>query len=167
MLWSSLRRPQRSTLHFLTVTSGGSRGWSRGTQPPLIFGPNGGPKGREKVFETGPPPLSHGLDDRPPPFFLPLSVGLDPPLVIFKVKTMLCSTWTTSFACGCCNSLRSGIAKYVISPGTILNFLFMTSFAERLQPPSSERQSQAIMNHFIPFFSSININKYQRILFPG
>ena len=67
MLWSSLRRPQRSTLHCLTVTSGGSRGGSRGTQPPLIFGPNGGPKGREKVFETGPPPLSHGLDDRPPP----------------------------------------------------------------------------------------------------
>ena len=27
-----------------------------------------------------------------------------------------------------------------------------------------ERQSQAIMNRFIPFFSNTNINKYQRIL---
>ena len=134
--------------------------------PPLFLDQTEAQRVEKKFFETGPPPLSHGLDDRPPPL-LPLSVGLDPPLVIFKVKTMLCSTWTTSFACGCCNSLRSGIAKYVISPGTILNFSFMTSFAERLQPPSSERQSQAIMNHFIPFFSSININKYQRILFPG
>ena len=45
----------------------------------------------------------------------------------------------------------------------------MTSFAERLRPPSlcfdgvtvpceDERQSQGIMNRFIPFFSSININ---------
>ena len=34
-------------------------------------------------------------------------------------------------------------------------------------PCQDERQSQGIMNRFIPFFSSININKYQRILVLG
>ena len=44
--------------------SGGSRGGARGAQPPLIFRPKWGPKGRKKIFfEAGvPPPLSQDLD---------------------------------------------------------------------------------------------------------
>ena len=41
--------------------------------PPLFLDQNGGLKGRKIFLETG-PPLSQGLDDRPPP---PLSEGLD------------------------------------------------------------------------------------------
>ena len=49
-----------------------------GPGPPLIFRPNWGPKGpKKRLLETGHPPLSQGLDDRPPP---PLTEGLDPPL---------------------------------------------------------------------------------------
>ena len=42
--------------------SGGSRGGARGAQPPLIFRPKWGPKGRKKFFfEAGvPPPLISG-----------------------------------------------------------------------------------------------------------
>ena len=44
--------------------SGGFRGGARGAQPPLIFRPKWGPKGRKKIFfEAGvPPPLSQRLD---------------------------------------------------------------------------------------------------------
>ena len=47
---------------------------------PLIFGPNRGPKDR-KNLRGRPPPLSKGLDDRPPPPPpSPLSQGLGPAL---------------------------------------------------------------------------------------
>ena len=38
----------------------------------LIFGPNWGLKSQKKIFleTTPPPPLSQGLDDRPPPPYL-------------------------------------------------------------------------------------------------
>ena len=42
-------------------------GEGRGEPAPLIFIPKWGPKGRKKNFETAPPPLSQGLDDRPTP----------------------------------------------------------------------------------------------------
>ena len=45
-----------------------------GPPPSLIFRPNWRPKGWKKVFETT-PPLSQGLNDRPPP---PLSEGQGP-----------------------------------------------------------------------------------------
>ena len=46
--------------------SGRSRGGAWGAQPPLIFRPKWGPKGRKKFFlRPGSPPLSQGLDDRP------------------------------------------------------------------------------------------------------
>ena len=61
----------------MSPISGGSRGGTWGGPPPLIFRPNWGPKGWKKFFlETGPPLLSEGLDDCPPP----LSEGLGPPL---------------------------------------------------------------------------------------
>ena len=82
--------------------------------PPLIFRPNWGPKGRKKVFLRRPSTLFSGFG-WPSPTLLPLSEDLHPPLVIFTVKTMLCSTWTTSFACGCCNSPRSGIANVILT----------------------------------------------------
>ena len=52
-----------------------------GAGPALLFGPNGGPKGKKKFFlETAPlpppPPLSMGLYDRASA----LSQGLDPAL---------------------------------------------------------------------------------------
>ena len=55
------------------IRSGGSREEAREARPPLISRPN-----RPKKFflETGLPPLSKSLDDRPP-----LSQGLDPPLI--------------------------------------------------------------------------------------
>ena len=37
-----------------------------GGSNPLIFGPNCGPMGKKIFLKTGPPPLSQGLDDRPP-----------------------------------------------------------------------------------------------------
>ena len=46
---------------------GGSRGGARGTQPPLIFRPDWGSKGRKKNFGDTCPRLSKGLDDQPPP----------------------------------------------------------------------------------------------------
>lgn len=60
--------------------SGGSRGGGQGAQaPPLYFDQNGAQRAGKKYFETAPPPLSLGLDDRhvPSP---PLSEGLDLPL---------------------------------------------------------------------------------------
>ena len=52
--------------------SGGSRGGGQGAQaPPLYFDQNGAQRAGKKYFETAPPPLSLGLDDRhvpsPPP----------------------------------------------------------------------------------------------------
>ena len=47
--------------------SGGSRGGARGAQPPLIFRPKWGPKGRKKFFSGRRPPLSQGSGWRPPP----------------------------------------------------------------------------------------------------
>ena len=55
--------------------SGGSRGGARGAQPPLIFRPKWGPKGRKKFIWSRGPPLISGSGWRPP-----LSVGLDPPM---------------------------------------------------------------------------------------
>ena len=49
------------------MASGGSRGGARGTRPPFIFGQNGRPKGRKNFFGRPLPPLSKGLNDRPPP----------------------------------------------------------------------------------------------------
>ena len=37
---------------------------------PLIFRRKWAPKGGKKIFEAGSPPLSQGLDDRPPPHYL-------------------------------------------------------------------------------------------------
>ena len=51
-------------------SSGGSRG---GDHPPLFLDEN---EGQKKFFLRPGPPLSQGLDDRPPP----LSDGLNPPL---------------------------------------------------------------------------------------
>ena len=42
---------------------------SRGPGPPLIYRPNWGPKGWKKIGRPS-PPLSHGLDDFPPPPYL-------------------------------------------------------------------------------------------------
>ena len=58
--------------------SGRSRGEAWAARAPLIFRPNWGPKGREKIFLRS--PLSQDLDDRLPP----LSQDLDdrlPPLI--------------------------------------------------------------------------------------
>ena len=49
----------------------------RGLGPPLFLDENEARRADNIFFEAG-PPLSQGLDDRPPP---PLSEGLDPPLV--------------------------------------------------------------------------------------
>ena len=69
MLWSFLRRPQRSTLHWPTVISGGSRGGARGTQPPppSFLDQTEARRAEKKFFWDGPPPFSQGLDGRPPP----------------------------------------------------------------------------------------------------
>ena len=59
--------------------SGGSRGEAQGARPPPFFLDQTEAQRAEKnFFETG-PPLSQGLDDRPPPS-PPLSEGLDPPM---------------------------------------------------------------------------------------
>ena len=61
----------------VTNTGGGSSGGARGARPPPpYFYTKMRPEGQKKL--TG-PPLSQGLDDRPPPP-PPLSEGLDPPL---------------------------------------------------------------------------------------
>ena len=48
---------------------------SRGPGPPLIYGPNWGPKGWKKIGRPS-PPLSQGLDDCPPYLY----DSLNPPL---------------------------------------------------------------------------------------
>ena len=49
-----------------------------GEGPPLFLDQNEARRAEKKIFEAGHlPPLSQGLDDRPPP---PLSEGLSPPL---------------------------------------------------------------------------------------
>ena len=55
--------------------------------PSLFLDQNGGLKGRKIFWRLG-PPLSQGLDDRPPP---PLSEGLDAPLhlhIKYQVATL-------------------------------------------------------------------------------
>ena len=47
-------------------SSGGSRGGARGARPPYFY-TKMRPEGPKKNFETAPPPLSQGLDDRPTP----------------------------------------------------------------------------------------------------
>ena len=57
--------------------------------PPLNFRPNWEPKGRKNFLETGrPPPLSKGLDDRPP-----VSQGLDPALQLFFPNLAESTLW--------------------------------------------------------------------------
>ena len=57
--------------------------------PPLIFGPNWGPKGRKKIFQDHPPlPLSRGQDDRTPS----LSEGLDEYSNMINVREMFKSS---------------------------------------------------------------------------
>ena len=77
-------------------SSGGSRGGVWGAQPPLIFRPNCGPKGLEKILETTPPP--------PPPFLRvwmtaphPLSQGLDLALSRVHKNAKLGVFYTKSF----------------------------------------------------------------------
>ena len=70
--------------------SGRSRERHGGAGPPLIFRPNGGPKGQKIIFGDRPPPpfLSKGLDDRAPH----LSQGLDPAMThVTKRKRLCCS----------------------------------------------------------------------------
>ena len=65
----------------------------------------------------------------------------------------------------------------LLSLGAILNFKVMTSFAERLQPPSLSFDSrdstmsgkEAKLDHYESLYFILflcNINKYQRIFFP-
>ena len=79
-----------------------------GPPPPHIFRPNGGPKGREKIFfETGLPPYLRVLMTVasliwgswwPWP---PLSEGLDPPLVCTSIlrecDVLLVATWNYAY----------------------------------------------------------------------
>ena len=60
--------PKRTPCH--KQISGGSRGGTRGACPPLMSGPNSGPKGQKIFLGDGPPPLSKGLDNRAPPPYL-------------------------------------------------------------------------------------------------
>jgi len=60
---------------------------ARGGPPPPYFPTKMRPEGPKKMFlETGPPPLSRGLDDRPSP--PPISEGLDPPLKALPFSTL-------------------------------------------------------------------------------
>ena len=61
-----------------TLCSGGSRGGSQGTRPPLIFRPKWGSKGQNNFLGDYPHPPSKGLDDQASP----LSQGLDPAVCI-------------------------------------------------------------------------------------
>ena len=51
-------------------------------RPPLIFGLNWGPKGRKKFFGRPGPPLSKGLDDRPPSFISRSGSGTEVHIVL-------------------------------------------------------------------------------------
>ena len=62
-----------SFLQSLSVyASGGSRGWGGGAGLPFTFRWNWGPKGRKNFGGDRAPPLSQGLDKRPPPPPFPL-----------------------------------------------------------------------------------------------
>ena len=63
-----------------------------GPAPPLIFGPNWGPKSRKNFLGSTGPPLSQGLDDRP----RLLSEGLDF-LVMYVAGTMIKCPPTAGF----------------------------------------------------------------------
>ena len=63
-----------------------------GPAPPLIFGPNWGPKSRKHFLGSTGPPLSQGLDDRP----RLLSEGLDF-LVMYVAGTMIKCPPTAGF----------------------------------------------------------------------
>ena len=76
-------------------SSGGSRGGVWEAQSPLIFSPNGGPKGLKKILETSPPP---------PPFLRvwmtaphPLSQGLNLALSRVHKNAKLGVFYTKSF----------------------------------------------------------------------
>ena len=57
--------------------SGGSRGGAQGARGPPLFLDQTEARRPKKIFLENTPPLSQGLDDRPPPS---LAEGLDPPL---------------------------------------------------------------------------------------
>ena len=81
--------------------------WIQG-RAPLIFRPKWGPKSRKKFFcRPGPPPLSQGLDNRPPP--TPLSWGdLDPPLrgSIYPLLVPWWGVWFCVYVRGLSGSLK-------------------------------------------------------------
>ena len=58
------------TVRISCNSSGGSREGAWGAWAPLICSQKWGPKGRKKIVLRPAPPLSQGLDDRPPPPYL-------------------------------------------------------------------------------------------------
>ena len=68
MLWSFLRRPQKEHTALTHSYQWGDPEEGPGEpSPPLFLDQTEAQRVEKKFFETGPPPLSHGLDDRPPP----------------------------------------------------------------------------------------------------
>ena len=72
-----------TTVTRATALSGGFRGGARVACPPPYFSTKMRPEGPKKIFLETAPPLSQGLDDRPPP----LSESLDPSLTTPTAST--------------------------------------------------------------------------------
>ena len=81
MLQICFRKQYISILNSKTVTlSVGDPGTGPGgPPPPLLLDQTEARGARKFFFESGAPPFSQGVDDRPPP----LSEGLDKPLIMY------------------------------------------------------------------------------------
>ena len=78
------------TLPISEVCSGGSREGPRGLGPPLFLDENEARRADNSFFEAG-PPLSQGLDDRPPPPLIWRS-GSATGISMLRTPSCLCAT---------------------------------------------------------------------------